>query len=54
MDHIHKLNLKNDIFYIGIKNFHTKLLGLEINMEFEEEDGSINLRGIYSGYFWDL
>ena len=25
-----------------------------VNMEFEEEDGSINLRGNYSDYFWDL
>jgi len=54
LDHIHKLNLKNDIFYIGIKNSHTKLLDLKINMQFEEEDCSINLRGIYSGYFWGL
>jgi hypothetical protein len=51
MAHIPKLNLKNDMFYLGINNSHAKLLSLPINMEFEEEYDSINLRGIYSGIF---
>jgi hypothetical protein len=50
MDHIHRLNLKNDMFYIGINNSHSKFFALEIDWEFEEGDGSINLSRIYSGY----
>jgi hypothetical protein len=47
MDHIHKLNLKNDIFYIGINNSPTKLLDLEIHLKFDQENGSINLWNLF-------
>jgi hypothetical protein len=43
MDHIHKLNLKNDIFYNGINNYHTKLLDLNIHLKSDQEKGCINL-----------
>ena len=46
MDHIHKLNLKNGMFYIGINNSHTNLK-LETDLKFDQEDGSsINFLGI--------
>ena len=49
MDHIHKLNLESGMFYIGINNSHTNL-SLETDLKFDQEDGSINFRRIYSMY----
>ena len=51
MIHTLKLNLKNDMFYIGINNSHSNFLDLEIDQEFEKVNSSINYCGTYSVIF---
>ena len=46
MIHTPQLDLKNDMFYIGINISYSKLFALEIDWEFEEVTGSIILRKI--------
>ncbi len=51
MIHTSQLDLKNDMFYIGINFSYSKHFALKIDWGFEEVTGSLIVRRIYSCYF---